>query len=66
MRLMLQLALACVLLALLSLPLHEGLSAFFMQGFALCLLGAVALTLADAAHAVVRGASWLLTGRDDG
>lgn len=64
-RFMLMLALACGLLAVLSLPLGEALSAFFMQGFVLCLLGAVALALADAAHAVARGANWLLTGRDD-
>lgn len=63
-RFILHLAIACGLLALLSLPLHEALSAFFMQGFVLCLLGAAALVLSDAAHAVARGASWLLTGRE--
>lgn len=65
MRFMLQLALACGLLALLSLPFGDALTPFFMQGFVLCLLGAVALMLADAAHAVARGASWLLPRRDD-
>lgn len=62
---MLKLALACALLALLFLPLGEALPAFFMQGFVLCLLGAVLLALADGARGVARGWRFFLTGRDD-
>jgi len=62
-RFMLKLALACALLALLSLPLGNALPAFFMQGFVLCLLGSVALALADMARAIGRAASRLLTGK---
>ena len=44
---LLQLALACGLLALLSLPFGEALAAFFMQGFAFSLFAVVALALGD-------------------
>lgn len=46
-RFMLRLAVACGLLALLSLPLGEALQSFFMQAFGFCLVGAVLLAVGD-------------------
>lgn len=61
---MLRLALACGLLALLVLPLHEPLSVFFAQAMAWCLPAALVLALGDATRAAMNGWRFFLTGRE--
>lgn len=64
-RFMLRLALACALLALLSLPFGDALNSWFMQGFTLCLIGAVAVSVSELLRTMFRGFRFFLTGRDD-
>ncbi|MBS0507579.1 MAG: hypothetical protein JSR53_09395 [Proteobacteria bacterium] len=51
---LLRAALVCGLLALLSLPVHPALPAFFVQGMVFCVIGAALLALAELPRAMAR------------
>jgi len=65
MRFMLQLALACGLLAMLSLPFGDALTAWFTKGFFLSLAGAAALGVSEMLHTLARGWRFFLSGGRD-